>query len=76
MACLEAIQIVSISELTLLFTLSNSDLKWLKYEEIAISNSKKPKTLSFILSVIHSSQIFPSCDWLRRQFLAGVLASQ
>ena len=32
--------------------------------------------LSFIHSFCHSSQIFPSCDWLRRQFLAGVLASQ
>ena len=36
MARLEAIQIVSISELTLLFTLSNSDLKWLRYDQIAI----------------------------------------
>ena len=26
---------------------------------------------SFFLSFFYSSQIFPSCDWLRRQFLAG-----
>ena len=48
------------------------------------SNIKKPECVSFFLSFFHSfihsffhsSQIFPSCDWLRCQFLAGVLASQ